>query len=125
MKKSKNVLPVQMKEVKGYRKLLPIKQDFWNDQSANPLIIFYSNKRFTAYWAIRAFCDFVQIIHEMQITFESNLTVDIRCVFLNISIAFDKVWYYDHILKLKLYDIVDKLLSLLENYLKIINKGQF
>ena len=59
----------------------------------------------------------------MQITFESNLTVDIRCVFLNISIAFDKVWCYDHILKLKLYDIVDKLLSLLENYLKIINKG--
>ena len=59
----------------------------------------------------------------MQTTFQSNPTVDIRCTFLNISIAFDKVWYYDHIFKLKLYDIVDKLLSLLESYLKIINKG--
>ena len=51
----------------------------------------------------------------MQTTFQSNPTVDIRCAFLNISIAFDKVWYYDPIFKLKLYDIVDKLLSLLES----------
>ena len=59
----------------------------------------------------------------MQTTFQSNPTVDIRCAFLNISIAFDKVWYYDPIFKLKLYDIVDKLLPLLESYLKIISKG--
>ena len=35
----------------------------------------------------------VSITHEIQTVFDNNPTIDVRGVFLDISIAFDKVWH--------------------------------
>ena len=64
----------------------------------------------------------LSIIHEIQTAFDSNPTVDVRGVFLDISKAFDKVWHDGLIFKLKSYRVEDELLSLLKNHLQ--NRGQ-
>ena len=43
----------------------------------------------------------ISIIHEIQTAFDENLNVDVKGVFLDISKAFDKVWYDGIISKLK------------------------
>ena len=35
----------------------------------------------------------VSITHEIQTVFDNKPTIDVRGVFLDISIAFDKVWH--------------------------------
>ena len=60
----------------------------------------------------------LSIIHEIQTAFDNNLTVDVRCVFLDISRAFDKVWHDGLIFKLRSYVVEGELLSLLKNYLQ-------
>ena len=40
-------------------------------------------------------------MHEIQIAFDNNLTVDVRDVFLDISKAFDKSWYESLLFKIK------------------------
>ena len=58
------------------------------------------------------------ITHEIYNSFDYNPSVDIRGVFLDMSKAFDKVWYDGLIFKLKTYGIDGKLLKLLKSYLK-------
>ena len=60
----------------------------------------------------------LSIIHEIQTTFDENLTVDVREVFLLLSKAFDKVWHDGIIFKLEAYGAEGELLSLLKNYLE-------
>ena len=60
----------------------------------------------------------LSIIHEIQTAFDNNPTVDVRGVFLDISKAFDEVWYDGLIFKLKSYGVEGELLSLLKNYLQ-------
>ena len=48
--------------------------------------------------------------------FDKNPTVDVRGVFLDISKAFDKVWYEGLLFKLKTYGAEGELLSLPKNY---------
>ena len=55
---------------------------------------------------------------------------EVRCVFLDISKAFDKVWHEALILKLKENSILGKLLNLIKDFLKnrkqkIVLNGQF
>ena len=54
----------------------------------------------------------LSIIHEIRTTFDENLTVDMRVVFLDISKAFDKVW--PNLTKLKSYYVEGKLFLLLK-----------
>ena len=58
------------------------------------------------------------LIMKFTKSFDYNLSVDIREVFLDISKAFDKVWHDCLIFKLQTYDIHGKLLKLLKSYLK-------
>ena len=51
-------------------------------------------------------------------SFDCNPPEDVRGVFLDISKAFDKVWHEGLIFKLKTYGVEEKLIMLLENYLK-------
>ena len=51
-------------------------------------------------------------------SFDYNLSVNIRGVFLDIWKAFDKVWHDGLIFKLQTYDIDGKLLKLLKSYLR-------
>ena len=60
----------------------------------------------------------VSITHEIQTVFDNNPTIDVRGVFLDISIAFDKVWHDRLIFKWKYYRVEGGLLSLLKNYLQ-------
>ena len=60
----------------------------------------------------------LSIIHEIQTTFDNNLAVDVRGVFLDISKAFDIVWDIDILFELKAYGDYGELLSLLENFLE-------
>ena len=60
----------------------------------------------------------LSILHEIPTAFDENPTRDVRCVFLDISKTFDKVWHDCLTFKLKAYDTEGELLSLLENYLQ-------
>ena len=59
---------------------------------------FFSNKLFTPSQTVfltgdLCIAQWLSIIHEIQINFDSNPHVDVRGVFLDISKAFDKVWH--------------------------------
>ena len=58
------------------------------------------------------------IIHEIQISFDSNSPAVVRSMFLDISKAFEKVWHKGLLYKLKSYGVEGELLSLLECYLR-------
>ena len=58
------------------------------------------------------------ITHEIYNSFDYNLSVDIRGVFLDIPKAFDKVWHDGLTFKLQTYGIDSKLLKLFKSYLK-------
>ena len=60
----------------------------------------------------------LSITQKIHKSFDCNPPEDIRGVFLDISIAFDKVWHEGIIFKSKIYDVEGKLIMLLENYLK-------
>ena len=69
----------------------------------------------------------LSITHDIFTSFDNGL--EVRGVLLNISKAFDKVWYDGLIYKLKQYVIKDELLYLLKNFSKnrqqrIILNGQ-
>ena len=70
----------------------------------------------------------LSITHNIFTSFDNGL--GIREVFLDISKAFDKVWHYGFIYKLKQNGIKDKLLCLLIDFLKsrqqrVVLNGQF
>ena len=55
------------------------------------------------------------VTHEIYQSFDCHPPTDIRGIFLDISKAFDKVWYEGLTFKLETYEIDGKLLKLLEN----------
>ena len=59
----------------------------------------------------------LSIIHEIQTAFDNNPNVDVRCVFLEISKAFDKVWHSGLLFKLQAFGVEGELFALLKNYL--------
>ena len=56
--------------------------------------------------------------HDISKSFDSNPSVDVTEIFLDLSKVFDKVCHYDLFLKLQVHDIGGHLLKLLRKYLK-------
>ena len=86
-------------------------------------LIFLSNKLFTPSQSgflpgDSCIAQLLSIIHEIQTAFDSNPTVDVKGVFLDISKAFNKVWHDGLVFRLKSYGAEGELLSLLKNYLQ-------
>ena len=59
----------------------------------------------------------VSITHGVYSTFDCNPSLEVRGAFLDLSKAFDKVWYDGLIYKLKSLGISGSLLKLIQNYL--------
>ena len=128
--KKGNIVPVHKKEsknlIKNYRpiSLLPIFGKIFERIIYNSLFFyFYSNKLFTKSQSgflpgDSCVSQLLSIIHEIQTAFDCNPTLDVRGVFLDISKAFDKVWYEGLLFKLKSYGVENHLYNLLEDYLK-------
>ena len=71
----------------------------------------------------------LSIVHDINSSFDYDLTQDVRDVFLDISKAFDKVWHEGLLYKLETYDIKGDVLNLLRNYLheryqRVVLNGQ-
>ena len=128
--KMANITPVHKKEekliVKNYRpiSLLPIFAKVFEKLLFNLLFAhFHDNNLFT-----KCQCGFMpddscisqllSIVHEIQSSFDCNLPVETRALFLDISKAFDKVWPQGQLFKLKLYGFEGSLFCVLENYLQ-------
>ena len=60
----------------------------------------------------------LSITLEIYNSFDCNFSVDVRGTFLDISKAFDKVCHDSLIYKLKSYGVENKLLNLVQKYLK-------
>ena len=128
--KKANVVPVHKKEdktlVKNYRliSLLPIFSKIFERVIYSSIFnYFISNKLFTPSQSgflpgDSCIAQLLSIIHEIQTAFDENPVADVRGIFLDISKAFDKVWYEGLLYKLKTYGIEGQLLSLLANYLE-------
>ena len=59
----------------------------------------------------------IAVTYEIFESFDCNPSLEVRSVFLDISKAFDKVWYEGMLYKLKYMAISGELYNLLENYL--------
>ena len=73
--------------------------------------------------------ELLAITHKIFEAFDCNPPLEVRSVFLDISKAFDKVWYEGLLYKLKSMGISGELYNLLENYLsgrfqRVILNGQ-
>ena len=69
------------------------------------------------------------IVHEIYKSFDCNLSLETRGVFLDISKAFDRVWHNGLLFKLRSNGIEGPLFKLLENYLhnrkqRVVLNGQ-
>ena len=69
------------------------------------------------------------IVHEILKAFDSNPTLEVRGVFLDISKAFDRVWHEGLIYKLKCIGIKDNALKVIESFLnnrfqRVVLNGQ-
>ena len=60
----------------------------------------------------------LSITHEIRKSFGCNSSLDVRGTFLDISKAFDKVWYEGLIFKLQTYGVDGKILNLMQDYLR-------
>ena len=60
----------------------------------------------------------LSVTHEIYKFFDCNPSVDVRGTFLDISKAFAKVWHNGLINKLNSHGVENKLLNLIQNYLK-------
>ena len=60
----------------------------------------------------------LSVTHEIHKLFDCNPPLDKRGTFLDISKAFDKVWYKELIFKLQAHGINGKLLNLMQDYLR-------
>ena len=60
----------------------------------------------------------LSIVHEINLSFKSAPSADVRGVFLDISKTFDKVWHPGLLHKLESYEVKGKLLEVLTNYLR-------
>ena len=59
----------------------------------------------------------VSLTHDIYSAFDCNPSLEVRDVFLDLSKAFDKVWYDNLIYKLNSLGISGSLLKLIQNYL--------
>ena len=124
-----NIVPVHKKEdknlLKNYRpvSLLSIFSKIFERVIYKSLLNhFQSNNLFTSSQSgflpyDSCIAQLLSIIHEIQTAFGSNLTVDVRGVFLDISKAFDKVQHSGLLFKLQAYGVESQLLALLKDYL--------
>ena len=69
------------------------------------------------------------IIHEIQTSFDSNPPADVTGVFLDVYLAFDKVWHKGLLYKFKSYRVEGEFPSLLKFYLgdqkqRVVLNGQ-
>ena len=121
--KKSNVVPIHKKEsktlIKSYRpiSLIPIFSSVFERLVFNALFNFFlQNKLFTPCQS--GFIPGDSFVSQLQpVTHEIYQSFDIRGTFLDISKAFDKVWYEGLTFKLETYEKEGKLLKLLENYL--------
>ena len=60
----------------------------------------------------------LSITHEIYKSFDCKPPLEERGTILDISKAFDKVWYEGSMLKLQTYGINGKLLNLMQDYLR-------
>ena len=60
----------------------------------------------------------IAITHGIYKSFDANPSLETRCVFLDISKAFDKVWHDGLLYKLKCYGVEEDLFNILQNYLQ-------
>ena len=115
--KKANIVPVHKKEdknlIKNYRpvSLLPIFSKIYERVIYNALFNYFKdNKLFTPSQSgflpgHSCIAQLLSIIHEIQTAFDNNPAVDVRGVFLDISKAFDKVWYIGLSFKLQAYGV--------------------
>ena len=71
----------------------------------------------------------LSIVHDINFSCDWDLTHDIRGIFLDVSKAFDEVWYKGLLFKLKTYSVKGELLNLFRNYLhernqRVVLNGQ-
>lgn len=59
----------------------------------------------------------ISVTRSIFSSFEANLSLEVRCVFLDLSKALDRVWYNDLLYKLQNNGIYDNLLSLIKSFL--------
>ena len=64
----------------------------------------------------------LSIVHDINSSFDCDLTQDVRGIFLDIAKAFDKVWHEGLLFKLKTYGIKGEFLNFLRNYLHECNQ---
>ena len=91
-------------------RLKKIYNSFFNDFQSNRL---FTPSQFSLLPVNSRIAKLLSVIDKIQDAFDENPTVD---VFLDISKAFDKVWYDGIIFKLKAYVLEGELVSLLKNY---------
>ena len=60
----------------------------------------------------------LSIVHEINPSLDFNPTIDVRGVFLDIFMAFDKVWHEGLLFRLESYGIGGELLNLFKDYLQ-------
>ena len=58
----------------------------------------------------------LSLVHEIYASFDCNLPLDIRAVFLDISKAFDEVWHDGLIYKIKFIGITGPPLKLIQSH---------
>ena len=127
--KKGNILPIHKKDkkhlVKNYRPILLllifgkifekiIFDDLYSHFFGNKLI---SDKQSGFRKGDSTVKQLLTICHEINLAFDSNPTLEIRAVFLDISKAFDKVWHEGLLFKLKRYGVNGKVLELVTSFL--------
>ena len=129
-----NVVPAHKKEsknlVKNYRaiSLLPIFRKIFERVIFKDLInYFHKNELFTKCQSgllpgDSCISRLLSIVHDINSSFDCDLTQDVRGIFLDIAKAFDKVWHEGLLFKLKTYGIKGEFLNLLRNYLHECNQ---
>ena len=139
--KKANVVPIHKKEsknlLKNYRpiSLLPIFGKIFERIIFKELFNhFHQNHFFTKCQSgflpgDSCISQLLSIVHEINSSFDCDLTIDVRGVFLDISKAFDKVWHEGILFKLKTYGVNGEVLTLLTNYLyeryqRVVLNGQ-
>ena len=128
--KKSNVVQLYKKEstnlIKSYRpiSLLPIFSKIFERLIFDSLFNYFMQKKLFAESRSgfipgkSCVAQLLSITHEIYKSFDCNTPADARGIFLNISEAFDKVWYEGLIFKLKTYGIDGVLLILLINCLE-------
>ena len=71
----------------------------------------------------------ISVVHEIYNAFDANPSLEVRGVFLDISKAFDRVWYKDLLYKPKCMGINGNILKLVKSFLsnryqRVVHNGQ-